>query len=629
MTFLTSFGMLLFARDVYGRDPRLQESWLPLLSSLIYTFNSYFLYWVIQDFMYVWFLMIGLPFLMWFLYRSFTARDKHQSIAYLAAAALTLFVMLPSFSWVWLLPGSFVVLSYIVALAAGTRRIRWAIVALVFLASELLLFLLYDLPWIMSTGSQLLTPDTTSVIEGWLLGNSKSMTVLTALADAKSGYPLNSIMFWIPLPILSALVILRRTSDRLLRALEFYALALVVIFVPLLMGASGPFGSVFLYVWVHSVIFRPFMTLLMDFGFVLPLAYSLLAPIGLLWMLDRAGLRMTHRWLAVSTSVIIILSAVVGSAPGLFTGSWATHYAPGWEPGARIEVPTSFEGNLSAFLSSNLHVGQRVLTLPVQGPLVGTTKYFGTDILARSGIPIFSGTYMPGPDDHVYIGIADQIRSGNTSHLADELAALGVKYVKVDLYYDPHSSLSGWYSTNITQVIAALNATPGLVYIGEIDNQLVYHVNYTYPLIYAARIPTDISNTTAYRFPSELPSISTSVRLKYHEVSPVEYVVDVNASQSPFILVFGETYDSGWKLLYGEHKLEPHYLVYGFANGWLVNITGDLKLVILYVPQRWWEIGLISTIIALLLPLTLLACILVFGRHGASGARSDTELQSS
>ncbi|MGC9203301.1 MAG: hypothetical protein ACP5HX_11615 [Thermoproteota archaeon] len=287
----------------------------------------------------------------------------------------------------------------------------------------------------------------------------------------------------------------------------------------------------------------------------------------------------------------------------LVTGSWATSYSEGWEPGARIKIP-KYEYEVYNFLSKNLLHGQRILSLPLQSPLTGTTNYFATDILLFMGIPSFSGYgYMPELDNKIYIALADQINSEDTRNLSQELAVLGIKYITVHLDYNPKSFVSG-YLTNLSKLISTLNNTKGLTYVGRIGQRAIYEVKDPYPLIYATSIPMEL-NRSIYSFPNDIPRILSNPVVNYSVISPVSYEVNIQNATKPFILVFGKTFDSNWQLECDELSTK-HYLVYGFANGWLINKTGSFTLRIYYTPQKLYEITIIATFIGLIVPFSLL-----------------------
>jgi len=137
-------------------------------------------------------------------------------------------------------------------------------------------------------------------------------------------------------------------------------------------------------------------------------------------------------------------------------------------------------------------------------------------------------------------------------------------------------------------------------------------------------------------------------RIEFKKINPTRYVVDVKGAKGPFTLVFSESFHEGWKgyirqvqsskfkvqtdepwsalLSAWEDKgsrveIKKHFVVNGYANGWIVPIEKfkvqssklkvedkeeDLKnfqIVLEFKPQRLFEIGLIISAI------TLLGCI--------------------
>ncbi len=92
-----------------------------------------------------------------------------------------------------------------------------------------------------------------------------------------------------------------------------------------------------------------------------------------------------------------------------------------------------------------------------------------------------------------------------------------------------------------------------------------------------------VTNTT-------LATISTIDKL-----SPVHFVVKIYAVK-PFMLVLAEGYDPLWEArVYKDGKLVEKVRaipVYGVINGFWINETGNLTIIIRYVPQDWFELGL-------------------------------------
>ncbi|MEM3640791.1 MAG: discoidin domain-containing protein [Candidatus Bathyarchaeia archaeon] len=87
--------------------------------------------------------------------------------------------------------------------------------------------------------------------------------------------------------------------------------------------------------------------------------------------------------------------------------------------------------------------------------------------------------------------------------------------------------------------------------------------------------------------------------LVWEEISPTNYNVNVY-SRGPFILVLLESYSSSWKLRVND-KLIPetnHFMVNSYANGWIVNETGNLTLYIYYETQETLKMSVIASVIA-------------------------------
>jgi len=126
------------------------------------------------------------------------------------------------------------------------------------------------------------------------------------------------------------------------------------------------------------------------------------------------------------------------------------------------------------------------------------------------------------------------------------------------------------------------------------------------------------SNQTIYAlypFPDDPPKISSNPIITYSVVSPVSYEVHIQNATAPFVLVFGNTFDSGWQLMYDGPPAE-HLLIYGFANGWLINKTGSFNVKIYYAPQMICTVAGIFCFVGLAIPISLLTFDLL--RRGKS-----------
>jgi len=93
--------------------------------------------------------------------------------------------------------------------------------------------------------------------------------------------------------------------------------------------------------------------------------------------------------------------------------------------------------------------------------------------------------------------------------------------------------------------------------------------------------------------------------ISWQRVNPTKYVVSVEGSSGPFYMIFLERYDEKWEAyIPAESKsVELHFPVYGYANAWYINKTGDFDVTVTYLPQEMLDVGLRVSFLA------YLACI--------------------
>ena len=123
-------------------------------------------------------------------------------------------------------------------------------------------------------------------------------------------------------------------------------------------------------------------------------------------------------------------------------------------------------------------------------------------------------------------------------------------------------------------------------------------------VVYLFSVPKDKLNATLEDLfkVKELPA-----QLKeYKKINPTLWKVKVKA-EKPFMLSFAEAYDPLWEARIYKNgkkvKTVKSIPLYGVINGFWIDETGDLEIVIRYKPQDWFEIGLAIS------ALTFLGCI--------------------
>jgi len=93
---------------------------------------------------------------------------------------------------------------------------------------------------------------------------------------------------------------------------------------------------------------------------------------------------------------------------------------------------------------------------------------------------------------------------------------------------------------------------------------------------------------------------SSIKNINYTKINPTKYIGETNSS-SPFIIALSETYHSGW-VCYVNGERVSSFPLYGIVNGFQINKTGQLDILIEYEPQIWFYT---SSVVSLA---TLLAC---------------------
>ena len=164
---------------------------------------------------------------------------------------------------------------------------------------------------------------------------------------------------------------------------------------------------------------------------------------------------------------------------------------------------------------------------------------------------------------------------------------------------------------------------PNLKYVGEIGRLSVYRLNESVflPQIYAVNRTIAVQTPNAFFYsvipnPSYSPvntvailpdsahninshhsvaNLSKPQNLYFNRVSSVLWSIHVINSSGPFYLVFNQEYDPQWGAYYGNlngplslgshQSISIHFLANTYANGWLVNKTGNFSITLYFKPQ--------------------------------------------
>jgi len=92
---------------------------------------------------------------------------------------------------------------------------------------------------------------------------------------------------------------------------------------------------------------------------------------------------------------------------------------------------------------------------------------------------------------------------------------------------------------------------------------------------------------------------------EYERLNPTKIIVKVNASES-FILAINEAHEPNWKA-YLEGETYNSVPIFSVMNGFKIDKTGQLEIVIEYEPQKWFNYGLVISFTTVLVCVTYLA----------------------
>jgi hypothetical protein len=168
-----------------------------------------------------------------------------------------------------------------------------------------------------------------------------------------------------------------------------------------------------------------------------------------------------------------------------------------------------------------------------------------------------------------------------------------------------------WVSGTPEQIQDSLGAIRGLVLersFGKIDvyrNDL-WKPMHAYLLPFTNRSITAEQWTCSYTksddaisaYGSILDAIESARTVELTRINPTLYVASARTAAS-FILVLNDQYDEGWLLEVNGKKYEPS-CVFGFANGYALDVQGDLKMTFNYQPQRLFYWGAFVSSISLI-----------------------------
>ena len=143
----------------------------------------------------------------------------------------------------------------------------------------------------------------------------------------------------------------------------------------------------------------------------------------------------------------------------------------------------------------------------------------------------------------------------------------------------------------------SINSDNPQIFLCRRDESIPLTANITAKEIYS---PIVYSVNDISKLDSEIQSIT------YIRINPTKYVIDIGKLDKDYVLVFNSRYNGLWELYNDNYQnndnlVQDHFIVDGYANGWLIKKGNSQNLVLMYKPQVWYERGKIISLITILI----------------------------
>jgi hypothetical protein len=117
------------------------------------------------------------------------------------------------------------------------------------------------------------------------------------------------------------------------------------------------------------------------------------------------------------------------------------------------------------------------------------------------------------------------------------------------------------------------------------------------------RLDSDLGITDTFGAGSQSPPAYIT---KYDKINPTKHTVSISNATRPYTLSFAESYDPLWRATISSEENSDNYEgrdtiytksipLYSIVNGFPIDMTGNYKITVEYLPQIWfWQASLIS-----------------------------------
>lgn len=411
---------------------------------------------------------------------------------------------------------------------------------------------------------------------------------------------LNSFPFMV-LQYLIIIVVLYSIVRYIKNRSVFVLGALVLISIFLAKGTNPPFGDLYKYLFSKILLLQVFRNPFEKASFILSLSVSLLVGFSLSHLTSEMP-RKLGGLIYIGFLGFIIL---IWGFP-FYTGLVFTSPEPpanDYKIGYKVQVPAYYK-TADQWLSN--HEGNfRFVGFPLGGEGITynwVKGYAGVElssaffanpgILYSTAVPYFN-TLVPAIQQTLMSG-------GDFIGLADALNARFF-FVRHDIDFirrqmeDPTNIENNFLNREKSGEIRKVATFGQLTFWENLDwkDRTFYAADKIIKTTDASQVSEaldfNINNgeATAYLDNAAPLKLENGSILSYRKINPARYIVHIKNS-APFVLVFSELFNDAWQANY-QGDILKHFRANYYANGWLIDKTGDFELTIEYLPQRLLE----------------------------------------
>ena len=529
-----------------------------------------------------------------------------------------------------------IIMSFLVALSAKNIRRRVLVnFVIVFLLSILINATLFGGVVIFTSkvGSEFFNSGSLGILQG--LNRQSILNAMQVYISNRyySGEEIAVLLLALT-PVFSIFNNAKKKSSAIVLAL----FASLFVFGVIYANLAPPFGP------IYSVLLGKFKELLVfrysysSFYYIMYFIFGSLSALGIAYTLDlimsKFKRSLTRRVLAFGFAFLVLCLLIIRI--------YYIDYLPN-SSNFGVVVPNNVY-NVTNYINSaegSFNVG----IVPPEGPFYYFDRWYsGTNIYSYFiNHPVFTGGYdeveemfFP-PSINEYNSAAGLVSSSNYTNrylLAKSFGILGVRYIILQ-----RNAIGGGYGTiDFNSIYSNINKSYGITLLKTYGNTSIYYNNFYDPLVFAANVKPYVSegsselfldtsnasfnisdyvsyNPNSTSFGGNIGRINNLIKpnITYVIENPTLVRVTVSNANTPFYLIFRETYDGSWEAYYNngtEVNPSNHIEVNGFENAWYINKGGNYTLNFYYTPQTLiWGLWIIS-----FMALLASACVSFYSR---------------